>query len=162
MKIKNNWSGRFLVVALVTAAALTMTACDKDDDDNNIDNRPYTISGNAAGSQMVPSVAGTGTGTFNGTYNPATRQMNYTTNWNGLTGAPTSGGFYIGASGVAGTAAGSPWTIGTDWTGTGSTTGSWTLTQQQATDMMNGNMYYSMGTSTNSGGEIRGQMSATR
>jgi hypothetical protein len=163
MKIKNTWPGRFLAMTLLIAGTLSVSSCDKDDDDNNNQkNQPYTISGNSSGAQMVPSVAGNGSGTFNGTYNPSTGVMTYTTNWNNLTGAPTSGGFYSGASGTNGTAVGSPWTMQSDWTGTGSTTGSMNLTPAQANDMMNGNMYYSMGTAANSGGEIRGQMSATR
>ncbi|SJZ87236.1 CHRD domain-containing protein [Sediminibacterium ginsengisoli] len=87
--------------------------------------------------------------------------MNYTTSWNGLSGAPTSGGFYNGASGSAGTAVSPAWTMGTGWTGTGTTTGSMTLTSDQATQLRNGNWYYSMGTAANTGGEIRGQMTAT-
>jgi hypothetical protein len=137
----------------------TSTGCTKDD--NSMAGVTYSLSGNASGSQMVPSVTGTGAATMNGTYDPNTRMMTYTTNWNGMTGAPTSGGFYTGASGSAGTAFGTPWTMGTGWTGTGTTSGSTTLTADQATQLMNGNMYYSMGTATNASGEVRGQMTAT-
>src|SRR4051812_5976837 len=94
-----------LVVTLVFIAALT--SC-KDDNNDTVNNKPYTISGNASGSQVVPAVSGSGTGTISGTYDPSTRLLTYSSNWNGLTGAPSSGGFYSGASGVSGTAVGTP------------------------------------------------------
>src|SRR5918993_820357 len=89
--------GGAMVVLLLSF--FLIAACDDDDDDPLVNKTPrtYTVSGNANGSQMVPSVAGTGTGTFTGTYNADTRVMTYTTNWNGLTGAPIVGGFYGGA-----------------------------------------------------------------
>jgi hypothetical protein len=150
---------RALYVSLLLGVVLIMS-CNKDDD--NPDNRPYTVTGDANGAQMVPAVSGTGTGTFNGTYDPASGTLTYTSNWNGLTGAPTSGGFYNGASGSAGTAAGSPWTIPANSTGTGTYSGTMQLTGEQASQMLGGNWYYSYGTGTNPGGEVRGQMSATR
>jgi hypothetical protein len=153
--------GGALVAVLLTF--FLMTAC-KDDDDPSTNNnvKTYTLSGNANGSQMVPSVAGTGTGTFSGTYNPQTRVMTYTTNWNGLTGAPTSGGFYGGASGSNGTAIGSAWTIPSGATETGTMNGTMTLTADQAAQLTGGNMYYTMGTATNPNGEMRGQITATQ
>jgi hypothetical protein len=147
------------VMACTVIVVMTFTSCSKDDD--AVPQTTYTISGNASGSQMVPSVAGNGGATISGTYNPATGVMNYTTNWNGMSGAPTSAGFYGGASGTNGTAIGSPWTMGTGWTGTGSTTGTMTLNSEQSSQMLNGNMYYTMGTAANTGGELRGQMTAT-
>ena len=150
-----------LVAAFVFVSAFVFTACDKDDDvDNN--NGNYTISSNASGSQMVPAVSGNGTGSMTGSYDPNTRMLTYTTNWSNLSGAPTSGGFYNGASGTAGTAVGSPWTMGSGLTANGTYSGSMTLTEDQASQLTGGNWYYSLGTAANSGGEIRGQLSATR
>lgn len=146
--------------AFLFFAVFALTGCKKDKNDEP-DNRPYTLTGNATGDQVVPAVTGEGTGTFTGTYHPDTRKLTYTTTWNGLSGAPTSGGFYTGARGAAGTAAGDPWTIGSGWTGAGTTTGEMTLTSQQGSDLINGNMYYSLGTAENTAGEIRGQISAT-
>jgi hypothetical protein len=148
-----------LMCCMVCVGLTVFVACDKDDDNDR--NNMYTISGNANGANMVPSVAGTGTAGITGTYNGDTRVLTYTTNWNGLTGAPTTGGFYNGAVGQNGTAMGSPWTYGTNPTATGSTTGQMTLSADQATQMTGGNWYYSMGTATNSGGEVRGQITAT-
>jgi hypothetical protein len=146
-------------VALLFSVAL-LSGCT--DDDDPVDNRSYTISGDANGTQVVPSVAGTGTGTISGTYNPNTRVFDYTTNWNGLSVAPTSGGFYNGASGMAGTAVGSPWTIESGATETGTLSGTMTLTEAQGTQLTSGNWYYSMGTATNPNGEVRGQITAER
>lgn len=150
----------FAGLVAVLFAMMLFTSCKKDKNDE--DNRVYTLSGDASGSQVVPGVTGDGTGTFTGTYNPQTRQMTYTTTWSNLSGAPTSGGLYSGAKGAAGTAVGDPWTMGADWTGTGTYSGTTTLTQEQANSLTSGNMYYSMGTAANTGGEIRGQISATR
>jgi hypothetical protein len=151
------------IVALLLSFCL-MVACDDDEpvNNNNNNNRTYTLSGDASGTQMVPAVEGTGTGTFTGTYDPQTRVMTYTTNWNGLTGAPTAGGFYGGASGVNGAAIGSAWIIPTESTETGTLSGTMTLSADQATQLTGGNMYYTMGTATNAGGEIRGQITATQ
>lgn len=145
-------------LALVSFAGFS--SCDKDNDDD--ENRNYTISGNANGSQMVPTVNGTGTATMTGTYNPTNRTMTYTSAWTGLSGAPTSARFYTGTSGVSGTAAGAPWTMPVGMTGTGSYSGTMLLTTEQATQLTAGNYYYSYGTANNMNGEVRGQMTATR
>jgi hypothetical protein len=153
----------FLMSSLVVATSFGLMSCDKDDDDDtNTNNANYTISGNANGSQMVPSVTGNGTGSISGTYNPTTGVLTYTTNWSNLSGAPTSGGFYSGASGTAGTAVGTPWTMGTGLTGTGTYSGTMNLTAAQGTQLTSGNWYYTLGTANRSGGEIRGQITATR
>ncbi|HEX2535978.1 MAG TPA: CHRD domain-containing protein [Chitinophagaceae bacterium] len=141
--------------------AFALVSCGREDE-GLIDEINYTLSGNATGAQMVPAVTGNGTGTFTGSYNPGTMVMTYTTNWSNLSGAPTSGGFYAGASGAAGTAVGSPWTMGGNLTGTGMHSGTMTLTADQANQLLNGGWYYSMGTGTNPGGEVRGQITATR
>ena len=156
---------RFLSLAAAASMALSalvfLPACDDDDDDNFDNDNMFTLSGNASGSQMVPAVTGTGTGTFSGTYNSSTRVMNYTSTWSGLTGAPTSGSLYYGASGVSGTAVGTPWTFTAPVGTSGTFTGSMTLTPEQASQLTAGNWYYSYGTAANTGGEIRGQISVT-
>ncbi len=153
-KLKN----ALMILALGVTAGV-FSSCDKDDD---IDNRPYTVTGNATGAQMVPSVAGTGTATFSGTYNPSNRVMTYTSNWTGLSGAPSNAGFYTGAAGVNGTAAGTGWSFEPGITGTGTTTGTMTLTTEQASQLTAGNWYYSYGTTANTSGEVRGQLTAVR
>jgi hypothetical protein len=152
---------RNLLIAsgMMLGGLIVFTGCDKDDDD--VDN-DYTVTGNASGSQMVPAVTGTGTATFTGTYDPDTRVLNYTTAWNGLTGAPTTAAFYNGATGVSGTIVGSPWTMSGGLTGTGTFTGSTTLTAAQAAQLTSGTWYYSYGTTANPTGEVRGQLTAVQ
>lgn len=150
-----------LLFASMLLGLFFVTSCDKDDNDEP-DNRPYTISGNASGSQVVPAVSGTGTATITGTYNPEDRSLTYTSNWSGLTGMPTSGGFYNGASGSSGTLIGTAWSLPTDASGTGSYNGTITLTPEEANQLTAGNWYYSYGTTANPSGEVRGQITATR
>lgn len=158
MKVEQGWKG-MLIIAIVALSVLTI-GCN--DDDNNALRKNYTISGNAMGSQMVPAVGGTGTGSMTGTYNPNTRALNYTNSWTGLSGAPTGGGFYNGASGVNGTAVGTPWTYDGSTTETGTYTGTMTLTEAQEQQLLNGNWYYGYNTAANVNGEVRGQIANTQ
>jgi hypothetical protein len=157
----NNFSRLTAICLSLLMMFGAIVSCDDDDDDTK-NNNPYSISGSANGSQVVPAVSGTGNGTITGTYDPKTRQLTYTSNWNGLTGAPTSGGFYTGASGAAGVAVGTPWMFESTATGTGSNSGTMTLTTDQADQLVDGNWYYSYGTAMNPSGEVRGQITASR
>ena len=163
MKTTNyfRWRTVYACIAVMLFSCSIIVSCDNDDEGDPAENQPYTISGNASGSQMVPPVAGTGSATITGTYNPVTRELNYTSNYNDLTGAPTAGGFYNGPSGSSGLAVGSGWTFSGS-TGTGSTTGKMTLTNEQADQLTKGNWYYSYGTVANPSGEVRGQITAAR
>lgn len=160
--MNKRWGTMLIAMMAVAFSAVTMMSCSDDDDNSTPKKRNYSITGNAAGSQVVPAVDGTGSGSITGTYNPNTRMFNYTNTWTGLSGAPTSGGFYNGASGSTGTAVGTPWTYGGTTTGTGTYTGSMTLTQAQADQLTSGNWYYGYNTAANSGGEVRGQITANQ
>jgi hypothetical protein len=155
-----------MLVFLMAAVALAAVSCNNDDNNDATTNTaPYTISGNASGSQMVPTVSGTGTGTMTGTYDPQTRTLNYTSNWSGLTGRPTAGGFYAGAAGTTDSTnviIGSPWTFDSTAVANGTRSGTITLTPDQATALTSGSWYYRYGTKMNPGGEVRGQMTATQ
>jgi len=148
-----------MVASLVLSSAFMFSSCDKNDDNDNA--KMYTVSGNASGSQMVPSVTGTGSATINGTYNSNTRVLTYTSNWTNLTGAPTSAGFYSGASGTVGTQIGTNWSLGTGLSGSGTVSSSATLTTEQAAQLLAGTLYYTYNTVANPSGEVRGQISAT-
>lgn|SRR5688572_2057078 len=150
------------ILMLMTVLTLGIIAFSCDDDDDSANKKNYTISGNASGSQMVPAVTGTGTGTIAGTYNPNNRILDYTNTWSGLSGPPTGGGFYNGTSGTNGVSIGSPWTFDATATTTGSHTGSIKLTPAQEEQLLDGDWYYVYNTAVNSTGEIRGQMSATQ
>lgn len=162
MKTEMRWR-TMLLTMMVAALSVFAFSCDDDDNDNDPDLRNnYTISGNANGGQVVPAVSGTGTGTITGTYNPNTRMLTYTNTWTGLSGAPTSGGFYNGATGVNGAMQGSAWAYADGTTGTGTASGTMTLTAAQETQLLGGNWYYGYNTATNATGEVRGQVMATQ
>jgi hypothetical protein len=150
----------FLITSVIALSGFVFTSCNKDKNDNT-NSGMYTISGSASGNQMVPAVSGNGSATISGTYNANTGVMTYTTNWTGLSGAPTSGSFYSGASGTNGTVMGSSWNMGTGLTSTGTYSGQMTLTSDQAMQLRNGGWYYTLGTANNSNGEVRGQITAT-
>lgn len=147
-------------VGLLIVTTSGLVACDKDDDSPAVDNRPYTISGNANGTQVVPVVSNSGTATITGTYNPETKVLNYTSNWTSLSGSPVSGGLYVGAAGSSGIAIGNVWTLTANATGT--VTGNVTLSATEAQQLLAGNLYYTYSTSANPSGEVRGQIGATR
>lgn len=161
MKQLKSW--RSLLLGCAVALSSVMVSCEADQQGitTGTVSRNYAISGNASGSQMVPAVSGNGSASITGNYNASTRMLNYTVNWTGLSGAPTSGAFYNGAAGSAGTMVGTNWTLGTGMTGTGTFTGSMTLTDQQLSQLTAGTWYYSLGTATNTGGEVRGKITAT-
>jgi hypothetical protein len=168
MKHTNNFQvlpvTKWVVMLAVALTAVAMTGCD-DDDNNSVNNRSYTIRGDGDRMQVVPAITDTtyhGASVISGTYNPNTKVFNYTTNWIGLSGPPTSGGFYNGASGTAGVAVGAPWTFDANATENGSMSGTMTLTQEQADQLTSGKWYYTYGTAANTGGEVRGQISAER
>ena len=71
------------------------------------------------------------------------------------------GAFYTGASGTNGTIVGSNWTLGSGLTATGTFSSTATLTDAQQASLLAGNMYYVLGTATNTSGEVRGQITAT-
>lgn len=158
-------TGRLKNMMIITSVALctlfAFSSCDKDDDDDN-NAASFAVSGNASGTQVVPSVAGGGSGTITGTYNPNNRMLTYTSTWAGLTGAPSSAGFYTGASGANGTTVGTPWSLGAGLTGTGTFSGSMTLTEAEAVQLTSGGWYYTYATTANPSGEVRGQITAVQ
>jgi hypothetical protein len=162
MKTNNNFVTSIILVSILALLGVFMiTACHKDSDNTNNNSNMYTISGNASGSQMVPTVSGGGSANISGTYNASTNQLTYTTTWTNLSGAPTLGAFYTGATGVNGSIAGSAWTMGSGLTGTGTFSNTVTLTNDQETQLLNGNYYYILGTTANATGEVRGQITAS-
>lgn len=148
--------------AVLACLLLFFTGCDNEDDPVNNDDI-YTISTTMNSQNEVPVNASTGTGTTSGTYNATTNTLNYTITWSGLTGQATVGHFHGPA--VAGANA-SPiihfnLLHGTPNTG-GSANGTVQLTDAQETDLLAGKWYTNIHTATNSGGEIRGQVAATK
>lgn len=162
MKGMRSLSGKLMATALAALSVVTFSSCKGDLGEMDDMGTTYTISGNASGSQMVPAITGTGSGTITGTYNTGNNQLSYTSTWTGLTGGPTNAGFYMGASGQSGTMVGTAWTLGTNTTAAGTYSGNMTLTDAQEADLLAGRWYYKLGTTANANGEVRGQIMATR
>ena len=161
MKTNSNLGKKFMALCMTAFISTSLlTSCNKDDE--AVNDNPYTITGDANGAKVVPSVTDTGTAKISGSYNASTNLLTYTTNWTGLSGGPTSGGFYNGASGVTGTAIGSSWAFTQPTTVTGSRSDTLTLTEDQEAQLLEGNWYYTLKTTKNPNGEVRGQMTATR
>ncbi len=151
-------------IVSVLFLSFVMVSCDKNEgiDMPADNNNPYALSGNASGSLMVPAVAGTGSGTFTGTYNPVNGQVIYTTSWSNLTGAPIAGGLYNGAAGTTGTGVDSSWTFESNAAISGTLTDTLVVSETQAAQLVAGTWYYVLKTTANSVGEIRGQITASR
>ena len=156
MKTAISFSLKFSSLILISIAFFALTSCDKNDNDNK---GMYTISGNSSGSQAVPPVTGGATGTIAGTYNANTNLLSYTIAWTGLTASASSSAFYTGSSGTNGTLLEN--TTITTAGSTGASVGTLTLSDAQETALLNGSMYYVVGTPTHTSGEIRGQITAT-
>ena len=161
MKTRKNAGQTLFIFSLIIVSAFAFTACDKNDDDKKNGSTMFAISGNASASQVVPPVSSSGTATITGTYNSDSGQMITTTNWTNLSGVPTTGGFYQGATGVNGSLVGDLWQLGTGLSISGTFSDTTTLSSEQATELKNGNLYFSLATVANPNGEVRGQLTAT-
>jgi len=158
--MKKNWfsPAKALMLGSAFAGTLLFASCDKNDD--NPSNGMYTISGNGSGSQVVPAFTGTGTGTISGTYNKDSNLFSYNVGWTGITDTASTVGFYTGDSGTEGNFVQN---VGVTTQGTtGSSAGILTLTDTQETDLLNGKWYYTIATTANTVGEVRGQITAAQ
>ena len=148
-----------MVTSVVLSAALLFSACTKTDASISAAIN-YSVSGNASGAQVVPASSNSnGSGTMSGTYNTSTKVISYTTTWASLTGAPVSGGLFVGAVGQVVTSI-TAWSLGSGLTTSGSFSASTTLNADQEAQLLAGKCYYILGTTANVSGEIRGQITA--
>ena len=147
-----------LATCLITTSVM-LTACDKDDDDNN-NNAMYTLSGNAAGSQEIPTNATTGTATLTGTYDAGTNSLSYTINWTGLTGVATVAHFHGPASTTETANPMVDITIVTNGVN-GNASGTVTVSDAFETALLSGKIYYNVHTALNPNGEIRSQVTTS-
>lgn len=153
---------RLVYISAFIASSAIMVGCDKDNEDDPIQNSTYVISGSADGNQINPPVEGTGSATFNGSYDSLNRRLIFTSNWSNLSGPPTYASFYSGLSGTVGDTLGTAWMLDPSVTASGSFTDTLTLTSEQMEQLLDGNWYYMYNTAANEEGEIRGQLTATR
>lgn len=147
---------------LVFVAALLVStvfvSCTKDD--AGVEDQTYTTTGSASGSQMSPSNGSTGTGTLSGSYDARTNIWQYTINWTNLTA--TAGLVQVYGPATAGVNASLLFPLSITTPGvSGSATGSVTLSDAQETILLANNMYYTISSATYTGGEIRGQITAS-
>ena len=118
----------------------------------------YSISNTINGAQCVPPVVTNGTGTITGTYNDVTNAMSITITFSGLTGFTTVAHFH----GPALPTANAGVVIGYSGFPTGVKSGNYSnnyvLTAAQETQFLGNLWYANIHTTTNAGGEIRGQV----
>ena len=118
----------------------------------------WNINQSISGTQEVPPVVTSGSGTVVGTYNDVTKQLSVTINFSSLTGT-TSAGHYHGPA-LPGANAGVK--IAFSNLPLGVTSGSFspvhTLTTPQEAELLAGLWYINIHTSFRPGGEIRGQL----
>lgn len=108
-----------------------------------------------AATEVPAKAAPDATGTATATFDTQTRKFDYTASWQGLTGPATAAHFHGPAA--PGLNAGVQVKIG-DANPSSPTTGSATLTEDQAKQLEAGQWYANVHTAANPGGEIRGQL----
>ncbi|WP_201748008.1 CHRD domain-containing protein [Chitinophaga vietnamensis] len=150
--------------AWLLATGMLFSACSKSNDYGGGSPSPstYNLSASLNGAQEVPPTTSSATGTFSGSYDPASYKITFTLSWNGLTGPPTA--MHIHGPAAAGSNAGVEVPItGFAAAASGSVTVTATvLTQAQGTDLIANKYYVNIHTAANPGGEIRGQISASK
>lgn len=126
-------------------------------------NESYTVTGTLQGSQEVPPVVTPATGTVNAVYNGVTNVLTMNVAYNGLTGTVTAANIHGPAT--AGVNAGVLYGITPNIVALGGTsgnlTGTVTLSAADETSLYAGLLYVNIQTTTNAGGEIRAQLTAT-
>ena len=144
-----------LIVRGLAAAAFTMAlgACSHVDLGGGA-RGTETYRATLSGSQEVPPVSGTGSGSAEVTVNPSTMAMTYRVTYSGLSGPATMG--HIHGPAPAGQNAGIK--IPFPSAAPSPITGSGTLTAEQYADLKAGRYYVNIHTAANPGGEIRGQL----
>ena len=106
------------------------------------------------GKDEVPPNASAAKGSLETTYDSATKKLEWTVEYSGLTGPATAAHFHSPAD----PGADAPPSVPLSGDLASPIKGSATLTDAQAADMMAGKMYFNVHTAANKGGEIRGQL----
>ncbi len=101
----------------------------------------------------VPPTDSKGTGAVTATFDTASKKLSWKGTVSGLTGPATAAHFHAGEVGKNGGVA-----VPIAGADKGAFEGSATLTDAQATELMDGKWYVNVHTAANKGGEIRGQV----
>ena len=131
---------------LTVAAFGLLTACSKKEDAQpaaTTTNLTATIDG----SQQMPANNSTATGTFAGIYDSSNKQLTYTVTYKGFT--PTIAHIHLSATGAVAIPFANL---------TSPITGTVTLSNDQATQLLNNGMYVNMHSAAFQNGEIRGEI----
>lgn len=148
------------VLIAISLFCLMAVACKKDKDE---DNRYRVTNAEMTGAQENPAVTTTGSGSFDATYDPASKKMDITVRWQGLSGNATL--MHIHGPAEVGVNAGVLQNFATLFTNTpsGSFSTSFVIngTTQTEADLLGGKWYVNIHTADNPGGEIRGQIMLT-
>ncbi|MCO6460517.1 MAG: CHRD domain-containing protein [Saprospiraceae bacterium] len=107
------------------------------------------------GTQVVPSNNSSATGTITAKYNKATRVLDYTVTWTGLSSDLNGMRFYKGSRNTNGPAVKNIQSSGST---TGSITESWTVPDSLGTTLEQNGLYINIQTENYPNGEIRGQL----
>lgn len=158
MKKAINKKGPMAITAAFLLTIFFSPGCKKDE---VVVDHDYTISGNANGAQEVPAAVNNATGTITGSYNDVTNIITYSITWTGLSGTANAAHFHGPAMAGVSASVVIPFTI-TNNAATGNLSGTATLTEPQEVDMLAGLWYYNVHTTAKPGGEIRGQVTATK
>jgi len=162
-KIKNMKRKHINLLVSSVFFLVVIAGCDKKDNNTTPPADMYNISATMNGAQEAPNpITTTGTGTVTGTFNNTTNDLQYNVSWTGLTGTASVGHFH-GPAATATTVASPVIYFNLVNTGTsGTATGTIKLTDTQKADLLAGKWYANIHTATNSGGEIRGMVTATK
>lgn len=143
------------LLLLLTGATLSLPACNDDDDDDNATPPSTMVDVRATlnGQQEVPANASTATGTMTGTFDRTTRVLTYTVTYQGIT--PSAGHIHQAAPGANG-----PVIVPFTGVATSPITGTATLSEANAAQLLAGETYVNLHTTAFPGGEIRGNIPA--
>jgi hypothetical protein len=115
----------------------------------------HELKATMSGAKEVPPKASGGSGTASVWYNEGTRGLQWTVTFTGLSGPATAAHFHGPAAPDANAGVVLPLGAGAP---TSPVSGTATLTEAQAADLMAGKWYVNVHTQANPGGEIRGQV----
>ncbi len=123
----------------------------------SLDSQIYNLSGTLSPDSEVPPVISPATGSISGTYNQSTGMVTFDIDFSGLLTDASAAHLHSGATGVNG---GIIITLTPPMATSGNIGGTFPLPMGDETDFLAGNTYINIHTSTNPGGEIRGQVIA--
>ena len=135
---------RVLLAAVLSAAFVTGASA-----------ATVTYSASLSGAKEIPKTDSKGTGKMDATFDTATKALNYTLTFDGLTGPATAA--HIHGPGTRAQNAGVVAPLGAKGS-TSPVTGSITLTDDQVKMLKSAKLYAKIHTAANPGGEIRGQI----